>query len=95
MSSDPVAFDLSVIISTYARPVQVREAIAAVVAQDHPGPIETIVVWDKNEPEWDLAVDDPRRPVRILFNDRGNGLPGKAWREAATMPFNASGRPTW
>ena len=25
----------------------------------------------------------------------GNGLPGNAWREAATMPFNASGRPTW
>lgn len=73
---EPAAFDLSVIISTYARPVQVREAIAAVRAQDHPGPIETIVVWDKNEPEWELADDDPHRPVRILFNDRGNGLPG-------------------
>lgn len=69
-------YDLSVIISTYARPVEVREAIAAVVAQDHPGPIETIVVWDKNEPEWELASDDPHRPVRILFNDHGNGLPG-------------------
>jgi hypothetical protein len=68
--------DLSVIISTYARPVQVREAIDAIRAQDHPGPIETIVVWDKNEPEWDLADDDPHRPVRVLFNDHGNGLPG-------------------
>jgi hypothetical protein len=69
-------FDLSVIISTYARPVEVREAIAAVRDQDHPGPIETIVVWDKNEPEWELADDDPHRPVRVMFNDRGNGLPG-------------------
>lgn len=68
--------DLSVVISTHSRPQQVREAIAAVVAQDHPGSIETIVVWDKTQPEWDLAVDDPHRPVRILFNDRGNGLPG-------------------
>ena len=82
-------FDLSVVISTYARPVQVREAIAAIVAQDHPGPIETLVVWDKNEPEWDLAVDDPHRPVRILFNDRGNGLPGSrnCGAAAASAPY--------
>ena len=87
--TDPLEFDLSVIISTYARPVQVREAIAAIVAQDHPGPIETIVVWDKNEPEWELASDDPHRPVRILFNDHGNGLPGSrnCGAEAATAPI--------
>ena len=87
--TDPLEYDLSVVISTYARPVQVREAIAAIVAQDHPGPIETIVVWDKNEPEWDLAVDDPHRPVRILFNDHGNGLPGSrnCGAEAATAPI--------
>jgi len=82
-------YDLSVIISTYARPVQVREAIAAVRAQDHPGPIETIVVWDKNEPEWDLADDDTRRPVRIVANDHGNGLPGSrnCGARAARAPF--------
>lgn len=74
--TDPLEFDMSVVISTYVRPVQVREAIAAIVAQDHPGAIETLVVWDKNEPEWELASDDPHRPVRILFNDHGNGLPG-------------------
>ncbi|WP_426571199.1 glycosyltransferase family 2 protein [Aquihabitans sp. McL0605] len=86
--TDPVDPDLSVIISTYARPVQVREAIAAVVGQDHPGAIETLVVWDKNEPEWELASDDPHRPVRILFNDHGNGLPGSrnCGAEAATAP---------
>lgn len=69
-------FDLTVVISTHSRPEQVREAIAAIRAQDHPGPIETIVVWDKTEPEWDLAVDDAHRPVRILANDRTLGLPG-------------------
>lgn len=88
-SSEGGGYDLSVVISTYARPVQVREAIAAVQAQDHPGPIETIVVWDKNEPEWELADDDPHRPVRILFNDHGNGLPGSrnCGAEAATAPI--------
>lgn len=72
-------FDLSVVISTHARPEQLREAIAAVRAQDHPGPIETIVVWDQAEPEPELAVtddEDPHRPVRVLVNDRTPGLPG-------------------
>ena len=68
--------DLSVVVSTHNRPTQVRQAIAAVLAQDHRGPIETLVVWDKTEPEWCLASDDPHRPVRILANDRKPGLPG-------------------
>jgi len=69
-------FDLSVVISTHSRPEQLREAIAAVRRQDHPGAIETLVVWDKTEPEWDLALDEPHRPVRVLANDRTPGLPG-------------------
>ena len=72
----PAPPDLTVVISTHSRPEQVREAIAAIHDQDHPGAVETIVVWDKTEPEWDLAVDDPHRPVRILSNDRTPGLPG-------------------
>jgi hypothetical protein len=69
-------FDLSVVISTHDRPEQLREAIAAVRGQDHPGPIETLVVWDRAEPEPDLTVDDDHRPVRVLANDRTPGLPG-------------------
>jgi len=82
-------FDLSVVISTHSRPEQVREAIAAIRAQDHPGPIETLVVWDKTEPEWELAVDDPHRPVRILSNTRTPGLPGSrnCGAAAATAPI--------
>lgn len=75
-SDEGTGFALSVVISTHNRPQQLREAIAAIAAQDHPDPIETIVVWDKTEPEWDLAVDGAQRPVRILANDRTPGLPG-------------------
>lgn len=71
--------DLSVVVSTHARPAELREAIAAIRGQDHPGPIETIVVWDRADPEPELAVspaDDPHRPVVLLRNDRTPGLPG-------------------
>jgi len=73
---DGAGFALSVVISTHDRPALLREAIAAIRSQDLPEPIETIVVWDKTEPEWDLADADPHRPVRILANDRTPGLPG-------------------
>ncbi len=84
-------YDLSVVISTHARPRELREAIAAVRAQDHPGPIETLVVWDKAEIEPDLAVDpadDPHRPVRVLNNDRTPGLPGS--RNCGAIAASAS-----
>lgn len=87
-SPGDTAFDLSVVISTHARPEQLREAIAAIRNQDHPGAIETLVVWDKTEPEWDLADDDAHRPVRILSNTRTLGLPGSrnCGAAAATAP---------
>jgi glycosyltransferase involved in cell wall biosynthesis len=67
---------LSVVISAHARPKELREAIAAVVAQDLDGVIETIVVFDKAEPDMTLVDEDPRRPVRVIPNHRGHGLPG-------------------
>ncbi|MGI8755452.1 MAG: glycosyltransferase family 2 protein [Acidimicrobiales bacterium] len=82
------AADLSVVISTHDRPAGVREAIDAARAQDHPGPIEILVVWDKAEPEWELADDDPHRRVRVLGNDRTSGLTGSrnTGAAAATAP---------
>ncbi|CAN5902911.1 hypothetical protein BH23ACT2_BH23ACT2_30140 [soil metagenome] len=81
-------FDLSVVISTHDRPEQLREAIDAVRAQTHPGPIEIIVVYDKAEPDLTLADDEPHRPVRVLTNDRTPGLPGSrnTGAAAATAP---------
>ena len=85
---DGAGFALSVVISTHDRPALLREAIAAIRTQDLPEPIEIIVVWDKTEPERDLAVADPHRPVRILANDRTPGLPGSrnCGARAATAP---------
>lgn len=68
--------DLTAVISTHHRPGPLREAIAAIRNQDHDGPIETVVVFDKEEPDTSLATDDPRRPVRVVPNHRTPGLPG-------------------
>lgn len=77
---------ISVIISAHARPKELREAIAAAVAQDLDATIETIVVFDKAEPDMTLVSDDRRRPVRVIPNHRGGGLPGSrnAGAEVAT-----------
>jgi glycosyltransferase involved in cell wall biosynthesis len=75
-SSPDAPFDLTAIVSTHARPVEVRQAIDAIRAQRFDGRIETIVVYDKAEPDPSLAVDDADRPVRVVVNHNTPGLPG-------------------
>ncbi|MEZ5181666.1 MAG: glycosyltransferase [Acidimicrobiales bacterium] len=75
MSSDPVEYDLSVIVSTYARPVQVREAIAA-IRPGPPGADRDAGGVGQERAGVGARRRRPHRPVRILFNDHGNGLPG-------------------
>lgn len=80
--------DLTVVISTHARPVEVREAVGAVRDQTWDGPIETIVVYDKADPDPELERDDPLRPVRVMKNHRTPGLQGSrnSGAEAAGAP---------
>lgn len=77
MSPSPdIPFALTAVVSTHARPVEVRQAIDAVRSQDFDGRIETIVVYDKAEPDQSLASDDADRPVRVVANHNSPGLPG-------------------
>lgn len=69
----PVA---TAIIVTRDRPVLLRRAIAAIEAQDVPGVVETIVVFDRSEPDLSLVREDGDRPVRVVANGRSPGLPG-------------------
>lgn len=79
---------LSVVISTHRRPVLLREAIASMVAQDLDGPIETVVVFDKEDPDRSLESNDSFRPVRVMANCRAPGLPGSrnSGVDAASAP---------
>src|SRR5579863_10201306 len=60
---------VGVVIPTRDRPVELRAALDAIKAQDYPGPIEVVVVFDQAEPDESL-------PVRGLPNDRKPGLAG-------------------
>jgi glycosyltransferase involved in cell wall biosynthesis len=68
--------DLTVVICTRDRPVLLRRALAAIAAQTHPGVIETVVVFDRSEPDRTLEVEGGSRPVRVKANDHTPGLPG-------------------
>jgi glycosyltransferase involved in cell wall biosynthesis len=71
-----VSPELSVVICTRDRPVLLRRALDAIRAQTFPGVIETVVVFDRSEPDTSLAVADGTRPVVVIANDHTPGLPG-------------------
>jgi glycosyltransferase involved in cell wall biosynthesis len=67
---------VGVVLPTHDRPELLRLALRAVLAQDYPGELEVIVVFDRNTPDGRLARQDARRPVRVVTNSRTPGLAG-------------------
>ena len=67
---------VGVVVPTHDRPVQVREALASVLAQDYPGRLEVVVVFDQNPADQSLADRGHSDRVRVLTNDRKPGLAG-------------------
>jgi len=71
--------DVGVVIPTCNRPELVRQSLAAILAQDYPGDIEVIVVFDGEEPDHSLASHPEEagsRRVRVMRNTRTPGLAG-------------------
>lgn len=64
---------VGVVVPTRNRPEQLREAIASVLAQDYPGQIQVVVVFDGTQA--DQALGDGDR-VLVIGNDRTPGLAG-------------------
>lgn len=67
---------VTAVVPTRDRPELLRAAIAAILAQEYPGDIEVVVVYDQSEPDPTLAHDEPGRRVRVIINDRTPGLAG-------------------
>jgi glycosyltransferase involved in cell wall biosynthesis len=68
---------VSAVVPTRDRPELLRAALAAILGQDYPGPIEVVVVYDQSEPDMSLETTaDPSRQVRVISNSRTPGLAG-------------------
>jgi glycosyltransferase involved in cell wall biosynthesis len=63
---------VGVVVPTRNRPELLRRTLAAIGAQDYPGPLRTVVVYDQATP--DLSVRAPG--VDVLTNRRTAGLAG-------------------
>jgi glycosyltransferase involved in cell wall biosynthesis len=63
---------VTVVIPTRDRPALLRTAVEAVMAQDYPGDVRTIVVHDGTEPDRSLECDT----VTVTSNVRSPGLAG-------------------
>jgi glycosyltransferase involved in cell wall biosynthesis len=66
---------VGVVIPTRNRPELLRKALDAVRAQDYPGPLRVLVVFDQSDPDYLLATTDGV-PVMVLANCRTPGLAG-------------------
>jgi glycosyltransferase involved in cell wall biosynthesis len=66
---------VGVVIPTRNRPEPLARAIDAVAAQDYPGPVRTVVVFDQATPDYLLARGGDR-PLMVLVNTRTPGLAG-------------------
>jgi glycosyltransferase involved in cell wall biosynthesis len=64
---------VGVVLPTHDRPEQLRAAVAAVLAQDYPGPVHIVVVYDRSEPDESLSDGDR---IRVVANIRTPGLAG-------------------
>ena len=66
---------VSVVIPTRNRPRLLRQALASVRAQQYPGLLRAVVVFDQTEPDYGLATSDGP-PALVLTNWRTPGLAG-------------------
>jgi glycosyltransferase involved in cell wall biosynthesis len=68
---------VSVVIPTRGRPALLEETLRSVVGQDYAGPMEIIVVHDREEVDPTLSrLSAPGREMRSMVNSRTGGLCG-------------------
>jgi glycosyltransferase involved in cell wall biosynthesis len=64
---------VGVVVPTRDRPAQLRDALAAIAAQDYQGTVRVVVVFDRAEPDLSLADGDR---LTVMGNNRTPGLAG-------------------
>jgi glycosyltransferase involved in cell wall biosynthesis len=66
---------IGVVLPTCNRPELLRRAVTGIIAQDYPGPVRAIVVFDRHDPDASLCRGG-ERPLDVLPNLRRPGLAG-------------------
>jgi glycosyltransferase involved in cell wall biosynthesis len=66
---------VGVVVPTRSRPALLRRALESIRAQDYPGRLRIIVVYDQADPDYLIAAADDR-PIMVLANWRTPGLAG-------------------
>jgi glycosyltransferase involved in cell wall biosynthesis len=67
---------VSVLVPTRDRIALLRECLDGILAQDYPGELEILVVYDGTAVDRSLELERPGRRVRVLPNNRRAGLAG-------------------
>ena len=67
---------VSVVVATRDRPGLLERAVGSILAQDYPGEIECLVVYDHVEVRKFEVQTGPGRTVRFIGNTHRQGLPG-------------------
>lgn len=67
---------LTVVVPTHKRPKLLRRALKDILEQTYEGHIETLIVFDKEEPDTSLEMVSDNRSVRVMANTRTPGLAG-------------------
>src|SRR4051812_49564612 len=57
---------VGVIIPTRDRPELLRRAVAGIVAQDYPGPVRTIVIFDQHDPRSEEHTSELQSHVNLV-----------------------------
>lgn len=68
--------EVAVVVPTRDRPDLLRRTLRSIAAQDYPGRIRTLVVYDRSEPDRSLADGEEDRPLQVLQNSQTPGLAG-------------------
>jgi glycosyltransferase involved in cell wall biosynthesis len=91
VSQSEPAPGVSVVIATRDRYELVREAVAAILAQEYHGPLEVVVVFDQSPVDETLAREQADRIVRVISNNHPPGLAGarNAGAETTVHPLLA------
>lgn len=91
MPADDLRPTVTVVVATRDRPELLRRTLAAIADQDYAGVVESVVVYDRSDPDHTLAVDGGLRPVAVVTNARRPGLQGarNTGIEASNAPLIA------